>query len=136
MPVSMDDYDEELDRAIEYWQRSAEYAGGGRAELVRFFQQTKVDDYFNEVREELEGRMIMGKSASETRASMHEYMTRDVHSEKMYKARAEWARAMFQRAEYRRKEEESWKTVRDYIKPEKKEEDPWKTIRDYLKEGK
>jgi hypothetical protein len=133
-----DDYDEELDRAIEYWQRSAEYEGGGRKELVRFFQQKTVDDYFEGVKAELEGRTIGGKSAAETRASMQEYMTRDVRSDKVYKARSQWARMMFKRLEYKEKEKESWRTIREYIKePPKKEEepeDPWKTIRDYLKE--
>ena len=119
MPT-IDDYDEELDRSIQYWQRSAEYAGGGRAELVRFFQQKTVDDYFESVKEELEGRGIGGKSASETRASMHEYMARDVHSDKMYKERAKWARMMFMRLKEREKEAETWKTIRDYIKEDKK----------------
>jgi hypothetical protein len=113
---SIDDYDEELDRAIEYWQRSKEYAGGGRAELVRFFQQKTVDDYFEDVKEELEGRTIGGKSASETRASMQEYMTRDVKSNKVYEARSRWARMMFIRLKEREKEAETWKTIRDYIK--------------------
>ena len=108
-----------MDRSIQYWQRSAEYAGGGRAELVRFFKQKTVDDYFESVKEELEGRTIGGKSASETRASMQEYMTRGVKSEKVYIARSQWARAMFMRLKEKEKEAETWKTIRDYIKEDK-----------------
>jgi hypothetical protein len=119
MVEGWEEYDEELDRALAYWQRSAEYKGGGRPEAVRFFQQKTLDEMFEDVKADFAARGgdVMGKPPSEARASMQEYMTKGVHrSLKLYKARVRFARAMFLRAAEKAKEKDAWDTIRDYLK--------------------
>ena len=119
MVEGWEEYDEELDRALKGWQQSAEYRGGGRPEVVRLFQQKTLDDIFEDVKADFAARGgdVAGKSPAEARASMVAYMTKGIkRSLRLYKARHEFARAMFLRAAEKAKEKDAWDTVRGYLK--------------------
>lgn len=95
--MDTEEYDEELDRSIAYWERSREYRGGGAEETKKFFAQKTVDDFFESVKADLGGEAV------DTRSSMNDYMTAGVKNMKLYRERSRWAARMFKR--YKEREE-------------------------------
>ena len=126
MVIDIDEYAEELDRAIQAWQYSVEYRGGGKAELIRFFSQKTVDDYWEDIKEEFSGRTVAGMSLPEARASIQSYMTKTIKArtkkaDGLYAARAEFSEAMLRRLIEREEAKktgpiEAWNTIQGYLK--------------------